>query len=160
MNINNFSTIQEEKSINVINNLNGLVQKSLNFDDIEEPANEEPLLTENRSRFILFPIRYDSIWTMYKKHEASFWSTEEIDLGSDMNDWDNKLNDDERHFIKHILAFFATSDGIVNENLAIRFMNDVKIAEARWDKLYMLFIFIHLGLFTDFKLLWKGYTRR
>lgn len=93
--------------------------------------NNEPLLEENNQRFVLFPIKHDTVWQMYKKAEASFWTTEEIDLGSDMNDWNLKLNDDERHFIKHVLAFFAASDGIVNENLAMRFMNEVQIPEAR-----------------------------
>src|SRR5688500_944907 len=87
----------------------------------------EPLLNENKSRFVLFPIKHEAIWRMYKKAEASFWKAEEIDLGSDMNDWNNKLNDDERHFIKYVLAFFAASDGIVNENLAMRFMNEVQV---------------------------------
>jgi len=91
---------------------------------------DEPLLRDNPHRFVLFPIRYPDIWKRYKEEESSFWTLEEIDLGSDLKDWDN-LNDDERHFIKHVLAFFAASDGIVLENLAERFMNDVKIPEAR-----------------------------
>lgn len=96
-----------------------------------EIADYEPLLFPNPKRFVLFPIQYPQVWKMYKKSEASFWTTEEIDLGSDMNDWNNKLNDDERLFISTVLAFFAASDGIVNENLAIRFMNEVQIPEAR-----------------------------
>ncbi len=91
----------------------------------------EPLLTENKDRFVLFPIKHNAIWQMYKQAEASFWTAEEIDLGSDMVDWDNKLNNDEKHFIKHVLAFFAASDGIVNENLAINFLNEVQYPEAR-----------------------------
>jgi len=91
----------------------------------------EPLLTENKDRFVLFPIKHHEIWKMYKQAEASFWTAEEIDLGSDMVDWDNKLNNDEKHFIKHVLAFFAASDGIVNENLAINFLNEVQYPEAR-----------------------------
>lgn len=91
----------------------------------------EPILEENKDRFVLFPIKYNDIWEMYKKEEASFWTAEEIDLASDINDWNNKLNDNERHFIKHILAFFAASDGIVNENLAINFLNEVQYPEAR-----------------------------
>lgn len=90
----------------------------------------EPLLKENDSRFVLFPIKYDEIWKMYKQAEASFWTTEEIDLSSDQKDWDN-MNDDERHFISHVLAFFAASDGIVNENLVLNFMKEVQIPEAR-----------------------------
>jgi len=91
----------------------------------------EPILIENKDRFVLFPIKHKEIWEMYKKAEASFWTAEEIDLSPDLQDWANKLNDDERHFIKHVLAFFAASDGIVNENLAINFMNEVQYPEAR-----------------------------
>lgn len=90
----------------------------------------EPLLTENPNRFVLFPIQHDDVWQFYKKAEASFWTAEEIDLSQDQKDWDN-LNDGERHFISHVLAFFAASDGIVNENLAINFMQEVQMAEAR-----------------------------
>ena len=91
----------------------------------------EPILVENTDRFVLFPIKHQDIWQMYKKAEASFWTAEEIDLAQDMTDWEHKLNDDERHFIKHVLAFFAASDGIVNENLAINFLNEVQYPEAR-----------------------------
>ena len=91
----------------------------------------EPILQENKDRFVLFPIKHREIWDMYKKAEASFWTAEEIDLSSDFTDWNNKLNKDEQHFIKHVLAFFAASDGIVNENLAINFMNEVQYPEAR-----------------------------
>ena len=90
----------------------------------------EPLLAENPNRFVLFPIQHDDIWQFYKKAEASFWTAEEIDLGQDQKDWNN-LNDNERHFIKHVLAFFAASDGIVNENLAVNFMQEVQVPEAR-----------------------------
>src|SRR5689334_5005083 len=90
----------------------------------------EVLLQENKERFVLFPIRYPKIWEMYKKHEASFWTAEEIDLSPDLKDWAN-LNDGERHFISHVLAFFAASDGIVNENLAVNFMQEVQLPEAR-----------------------------
>ncbi|GAB3525932.1 ribonucleotide-diphosphate reductase subunit beta [Pontibacter brevis] len=90
----------------------------------------EPILKENPNRFVLFPIQNDAVWQMYKKAEASFWTAEEIDLGQDLKDWEN-LNDGERHFISHVLAFFAASDGIVNENLAVNFMNEVQIPEAR-----------------------------
>lgn len=92
---------------------------------------QEPLLQENQERFVLFPIKHDDIWKMYKNAEASFWTAEEIDLGPDLQDWNNKLNDDEKHFIKHILAFFAASDGIVNENLAVNFLKEVQYPEAR-----------------------------
>ncbi|KAK4217378.1 ribonucleotide reductase [Rhypophila decipiens] len=92
---------------------------------------DEPLLQENPQRFVLFPIKYHEIWQMYKKAEASFWTAEEIDLSKDLHDWNNKLNDDEKFFISHILAFFAASDGIVNENLVERFSGEVQIPEAR-----------------------------
>jgi ribonucleoside-diphosphate reductase beta chain len=93
--------------------------------------NNEPLLTENKDRFVLFPIRHNDIWAMYKKAEASFWTAEEIDLSPDLVDWESKLNNDEKHFIKHVLAFFAASDGIVNENLAVNFLNEAQYPEAR-----------------------------
>lgn len=91
---------------------------------------EEPLLRENPDRYVLFPIKYPDIWKKYKAAESSIWTVEEIDLSSDRTDWE-KLNDDERHFIKHVLAFFAAGDGIVLENLAQRFMTEVQIPEAR-----------------------------
>ncbi len=93
--------------------------------------NYEPILEENPNRFVLLPIQYDKIWEMRKKALASFWTADELDLEADLNDWRNKLNNDERHFIKHVLAFFAASDGIVNENLCLNFYKDVQIAEAR-----------------------------
>ncbi|KFZ23840.1 hypothetical protein V502_01684 [Pseudogymnoascus sp. VKM F-4520 (FW-2644)] len=92
---------------------------------------DEPLLQSNPNRFVLFPIKYHEIWQMYKKAEASFWTAEEIDLSKDLHDWNNRLNDDERYFISHVLAFFAASDGIVNENLLERFSSEVQIPEAR-----------------------------
>ncbi len=97
---------------------------------IETTQVTEPLLQNSKDRFVLFPIKYNEIWQMYKKAEASFWTAEEIDLATDMGHWE-KLNDDERHFISHVLAFFAASDGIVNENLVVNFMQDVTIPEAR-----------------------------
>lgn len=90
----------------------------------------ESLLKSNPDRFVLFPIKYGDIWEFYKKAEASFWTAEEIDLSQDFNDW-AKLNEGEQHFIKHVLAFFAASDGIVNENLAEKFLAEVQIPEAR-----------------------------
>lgn len=92
---------------------------------------EEPLLQENKGRFVLFPIKHDDIWQFYKKAEASFWTAEEIDLSQDLTDWEN-LNDGERHFITHVLAFFAASDGIVNENLAEHFVAEVQYTEAKF----------------------------
>ncbi len=89
------------------------------------------ILAPNDDRFVLFPIKYHQVWDMYKKHMAVFWTAEELDLVPDLIDWETKLNQDEKHFISHVLAFFAASDGIVNENLAIRFMKDVQIPEAR-----------------------------
>jgi ribonucleoside-diphosphate reductase subunit M2 len=91
---------------------------------------DEPLLRENPHRHVLFPLQYHDIWRKYKEAEASIWTVSEIDLSSDMKDWDN-MTADEQHFVKHVLAFFAASDGIVLENLAGRFMTDVKIPEAR-----------------------------
>ncbi len=90
----------------------------------------EILLEENKNRFVLFPIKYPKIWEMYKKAEASFWTAEEIDLSADLKDWE-RLNPGEKHFITHVLAFFAASDGIVNENLAVNFMSEVQLPEAR-----------------------------
>ena len=92
----------------------------------------EPILQENKDRFVIFPIKHADIWEWYKKSEASFWTAEEIDLHQDLTDWKTKLNDDERYFIKHILAFFAASDGIVNENLAENFVNEVQYSEAKF----------------------------
>lgn len=91
----------------------------------------EPLLTDNDDRFVIFPLKHHDLWAMYKKHMAVFWTPEEIDLSKDMRDWE-KLNDNERHFIKHILGFFAGSDGIVMENLATRFSREVQWPEARF----------------------------
>ncbi|KAJ3334326.1 Ribonucleotide-diphosphate reductase (RNR), small subunit [Blyttiomyces sp. JEL0837] len=92
---------------------------------------DEPILRLNPKRFTLFPIQYNEVWQMYKKAEASFWTVEEVDLSKDLNDWDNRLNKDEKYFISRVLAFFAASDGIVNENLVERFSSDVQIPEAR-----------------------------
>ncbi|XP_013786128.1 ribonucleoside-diphosphate reductase subunit M2 B-like [Limulus polyphemus] len=95
-----------------------------------EDAEFEPLLRENPRRFVIFPIEYPDIWQMYKKAEASFWTVEEVDLSKDLIQWEN-LKEDEQHFISHILAFFAASDGIVNENLVERFSQEVQVTEAR-----------------------------
>lgn len=92
----------------------------------------EPLLKDNPGRFVVFPIQHHDIWKFYKMSEANFWTAEEIDLQQDLSDWSNKLNDDERHFIKHVLAFFAASDGIVNENLADHFVSEVQYTEAKF----------------------------
>ena len=92
--------------------------------------NSEPLLTENEDRYVMFPLTDKSIWDMYKKQMDCFWRAEEIDLSQDLNDW-KKLNDGEKHFIKMVLAFFAASDGIVLENLGMRFLSEVQLPEAR-----------------------------
>lgn len=92
--------------------------------------NDEILLKENKDRFVILPINYPKVWQHYKRHEASFWTAEELDLSEDIKDWEN-LNDSERHFISHVLAFFAASDGIVNENIAVNFMSEVQLPEAR-----------------------------
>lgn len=91
---------------------------------------QEPILTESKNRFVLFPLQNKQIWEMYKKHLACFWVATEIDLSQDMNDWES-LKEDEQHFIKYVLAFFAASDGIVLENLADNFICEVKLPEAR-----------------------------
>jgi ribonucleoside-diphosphate reductase beta chain len=93
---------------------------------------KENILEENNGRFVLFPIEHHDIWKLYKQQEACFWTAEEIDLGQDISDWENKLNNDEKHFIKNVLAFFAASDGIVNENLAMNFVNEVQYTEAKF----------------------------
>ncbi|KHJ74932.1 ribonucleoside-diphosphate reductase, beta subunit, partial [Oesophagostomum dentatum] len=98
---------------------------------IRSPEDEEPLLKENPNRFVVFPLKYHDIWGFYKKAVASFWTVEEVDLGKDMADWE-KMNADERFFISRVLAFFAASDGIVNENLVDRFSQEVQIPEARF----------------------------
>lgn len=93
-------------------------------------SEDEPLLQPNKNRFVLFPLQYKQIWEMYKKHEASFWAAEEIDLAHDMKDWE-KLTANEQHFLKYVIAFFGASDGIIVENLAERFLKEVQIPEAR-----------------------------
>ena len=92
----------------------------------------EPILQPNDNRFVIFPIQHNDLWDWYKKQQASIWTAEEIDLSEDVTDWNTKLSDDERYFIKHILAFFAASDGIVNENLAENFVNEVQYSEAKF----------------------------
>ncbi|XP_014219902.1 ribonucleoside-diphosphate reductase subunit M2 B isoform X1 [Copidosoma floridanum] len=107
------------------------VVKKIDFEDSQKfDPQLEPLLMENPRRFVIFPIQWPDIWQMYKKAEASFWTVEEVDLSKDLKDW-QKLNTDEKHFISHVLAFFAASDGIVNENLVERFSQEVQVTEAR-----------------------------
>lgn len=98
----------------------------------ETAVTNEPILAENKDRFVLFPIQHNDIWEFYKKAEASFWTAEEIDLSQDLKDWKDTMTDDEKHFIKHVLAFFAASDGIVNENLAENFVAEVQYTEAKF----------------------------
>ena len=93
---------------------------------------EEPILKENPNRFVIFPLQHKDIWQKYKDAEHSFWTAEEIDLAQDLDDWEGKLNDDERYYIKNVLAFFAASDGIVNENLAENFVSEVQYPEAKF----------------------------
>jgi ribonucleoside-diphosphate reductase beta chain len=92
----------------------------------------EKILQDNPGRFVLFPIEHHDLWKLYKQQESCFWTAEEIDLGQDISDWENKLNADEQHFVKHVLAFFAASDGIVNENIAMNFVNAVQYTEAKF----------------------------
>jgi len=113
------------------------MEKRVEKENVDSPSKRhraskvnEPLLDENPSRFCIFPIKYDSVWEFYKKAEASFWTVEEVDLSADVKDWE-RLTPDEQHFIKHVLAFFAASDGIVIENLASRFLKEIQIPEAR-----------------------------
>ena len=94
-------------------------------------SNNEPMLNEEENRYVIFPIQHKPFWEMYKRAEANFWTAEELDLSKDLNDWE-KLNENEQYFIKNILAFFAASDGIVNENLVERFCQEVKILEAKF----------------------------
>ena len=93
---------------------------------------EEHILTENPNRFVIFPLKYRDIWEKYKQAQMSNWTSEEIELSPDLVDWDEKLNDNERHYIKNVLAFFAASDGIVNENLAENFLKEVQYPEAKF----------------------------
>ncbi|XP_011917085.1 LOW QUALITY PROTEIN: ribonucleoside-diphosphate reductase subunit M2 B [Macaca nemestrina] len=105
-------------------------RSSSDTNDNEIKSNEEPLLRKSSRRFVIFPIQYPDIWKMYKQAQASFWTAEEVDLSKDLPHW-NKLKADEKYFISHILAFFAASDGIVNENLVERFSQEVQVPEAR-----------------------------
>lgn len=133
LNINKENQVLKPK---VINDENAKVTKTESPKKVTKPKvsaidpQSEPLLKDNPSRFVIFPIQFDDIFAMYKKAVASFWTVEEVDLSKDINDWD-KLKDDERHFISHVLAFFAASDGIVNENLVERFCQEVQVSEAR-----------------------------
>ncbi|CAJ0606744.1 unnamed protein product [Cylicocyclus nassatus] len=122
----NMDVIHEEKEKAEVQQEAGDACAAIHYDE-----REEPLLKENPHRFVIFPLKYHDIWAFYKKAVASFWTVEEVDLGKDMPDWE-KMNDDERFFISRVLAFFAASDGIVNENLMKRFSQEVQIPEARF----------------------------
>uniref|UniRef100_A0A6C0L0A6 Uncharacterized protein n=1 Tax=viral metagenome TaxID=1070528 RepID=A0A6C0L0A6_9ZZZZ len=114
------------------NTIEDLQQKGTNDNISLEKESDDPLLSEDETRYVIFPIQHDNIWKMYKKAEANFWTTEELDLSKDLRDFNDKMNDNERYFVENILAFFAASDGIVNENLVERFCNDVKPLEAKF----------------------------
>jgi ribonucleoside-diphosphate reductase beta chain len=107
-----------------------LTQESSGSDEKTQSDNGEYLLRENPQRFVIFPIKHNDIWEAFQNHRKAFWVESEVDLTTDLKDWDN-LNDNERHFIKNVLAFFAASDGIVMENLGVRFFGDIQIPEAR-----------------------------
>merc|ERR1711942_582209 len=121
---------KENSSVVKMKGKEALSENSKKIEANELAKEKEPLLMENPRRFVILPIQYGDIWQMYKKAEASFWTAEEVDLSKDVKDWEN-LKDDERYFISHVLAFFAASDGIVNENLVERFMKEVQVPEAR-----------------------------
>ncbi|KAF1949664.1 ribonucleoside-diphosphate reductase subunit M2 [Byssothecium circinans] len=135
----NFETTENKENVfkpivgipDLVEEVEDASKKPTIAETIKPEEAEEPLLQENPHRFVLFPIKYHDVWQMYKKAEASFWTAEEIDLSKDLHDWNKRLNDDERFFISHVLAFFAASDGIVNENLVERFSGEVQIPEAR-----------------------------
>ena len=133
-NLSLYADNKENVSINKTEPIAQLKKRVVSGDGKLKPENylkelekDEPLLKENPRRFVILPIQYDSIWKMYKKAEASFWTAEEVDLSQDSRDWSNKLKEEERYFIKHVLAFFAASDGIVNENLVEKFMQEVQV---------------------------------
>lgn len=117
---------QSEKKVSKIEKSELLTEEKVS----KEIDKDEPILIESKNRFVLFPIQNQAIWEMYKKHVASFWTAEEIDLSDDYKHW-KTLTKDEKHFIKSVLAFFAASDGIVLENLCSNFINDVQLPEAR-----------------------------
>ena len=100
-------------------------------------SNQEELLNGENDRYVIFPIKHKPFWEMYKKAEANFWTAEELDLSKDLTDW-NKMSENEKHFIENILAFFAASDGIVNENLVERFCQEVKILEAKFFYIFQM----------------------
>lgn len=121
----------EEKDDSLKKHQDFLAKHKVHRHKLKQLEAEEPLLVENKRRYVMFPIRYHEIWNFYKKAEASFWTAEEIDLSKDLDDWNNKLNENERYFISRVLAFFAASDGIVGENLIENFSTEVQLPEAK-----------------------------
>ena len=122
-------TISKKKYDDLMSELNQLRKSNTSMVD---ETNHELLLSEEEQRYVIFPIKYDKVWEMYKKAEANFWTAEELDLSKDLKDFNTKMTDNERYFIENVLAFFAASDGIVNENLGERFYNEVQIQEAKF----------------------------
>jgi len=127
----NSPSLEAKKSPQMKSRKQSMVQEDLPPLALDLPAPEEPLLKENPNRHVIFPIEHSDIWAKYKQHMSVFWIPEEVDLSKDTADW-AKLTDNERHFIKHILGFFAGSDGIVMENLAMRFTRELPVPEARF----------------------------
>ena len=125
--------ITETKYNELLKEMNHLKERVMEYEKKEKVVVEsECILSEEEKRYVIFPIKYDEIWKMYKKAEANFWTAEELDLSKDLNDFNLNMNDDERYFVENVLAFFAASDGIVNENLVERFCNDVQLLEAKF----------------------------
>ena len=116
-----------------------LKQKIKHYENKIVEESSEDLLSEDKKRFVIFPIKYDKIWEMYKKAEANFWTAEELDLSKDYKDFSIKMNDKERFFIENVLAFFAASDGIVNENLGERFFREIQILKSIINLPYLSF---------------------
>ena len=128
-------TMDENKYNLLLKELASLKEQVKDYEGKEkekENVESESILSAEEKRYVIFPIKYDDVWKMYKKAEANFWTAEELDLSKDLNDFNGKMNDGERYFVENVLAFFAASDGIVNENLVERFCNDVQILEAKF----------------------------
>ena len=128
-------TMDENKYNLLLKELASLKEQVKDYEGKEkekENVESESILSAEEKRYVIFPIKYDDVWKMYKKAEANFWTAEELDLSKDLNDFNEKMNEGERYFVENVLAFFAASDGIVNENLVERFCNDVQILEAKF----------------------------
>ena len=124
--------MKSQSSLELLDKIKSLEDEIKVLKNQKDEESDDPLLSEDESRYVIFPIKNDEIWKMYKKAEANFWTTEELDLSKDLKDFNTKMNDNERMFVENVLAFFAASDGIVNENLVERFCNDVKSLEAKF----------------------------